>query len=226
MNKTLQGVVGLLGGTFNPVHIGHLRMAIEVRETLGLDRIDFLPAKSPPHKEHQDILDYDLRLNMVADAIAGINGLGLCAIESELPVPSYSWATIKRLQDRDAKTRYAFVLGSSDLLTLLEWHQGRQIPFLTDLIVVGRERVDNVAVFAFLQQHWESTYISENVLGIKNGRTVFFIDIPRMDVSATLIREKFCQNQEIAGLVPDVVRMYMLCNKEGIQQRWSVGSTI
>jgi len=222
VNKILPGTIGLLGGTFNPVHTGHLRLAIEVREALALSRIDFLPAKSPPHKRHDNLLDYRLRMQMVCNATAQVDGLGACAIEGDLPEPSYSLLTIQHLQTHNPNTCYAFILGSSDLLTLPQWYQGLQIPYTVDLIVAGREGLDNSAMFLFLRQHWDYAYLADDVLAITGGRRIFFVSIPRIDISATLIRKKFCQNQEVFGLVPENVRQCMLENKSKIQQCWSV----
>lgn len=220
MAKKLQGAVGLLGGTFNPVHNGHLRMALEVREALDLARVDFLPAKSPAHKAGDNLLDYSLRLRMIADAISGVDGLGICTIEGQLPEPSYSLVTLMHLQNIEPKVPYAFVLGSNDLLTLLQWHQGRQIPYITDLIVVGRAGVDQQAVYEFLDQHWDCERVSDHMFHVQGGRRIFFVPIPRLDISSSLVRKKICLGQEIFGLVPDLVRQCLLARLNSIQNCW------
>jgi len=217
-------MVGILGGSFNPVHNGHLRMAIEARETLDLARVDLLPAKVPPHKGAAGLLDFDLRLALLRLAVDGVSGLDVCALEGEMPVPSYSHATLTRLQELFPDTGFVFVLGSTDFLTLPDWRKGLELPLLSDIAVVDRLGLGQDAVDRFLDTHWDWRKEGSGVRRIAGGRRVVLATMARLDVSASLVREKFCAGLEISGLVPDAVRERMLAEPHVFMDCWNLSS--
>ena len=94
----MPGGIGILGGTFNPIHLAHLRLAEEVREVERLDEVRFVPAAIPPHKAAGDVASAEHRLRMVELAIAGIEGFRAWSIELERPGPSYTIDTIRALR--------------------------------------------------------------------------------------------------------------------------------
>lgn len=218
------GSVGILGGSFNPVHNGHLRLAIEVRETLGLARVDLLPARVPPHKIDAGLLDFELRLELVGLAVAAVPGLGVCALEGEMPVPSYSYATLNRLRETQPDTNHVFILGGTDLLTLPEWHRGLEIPLLTDLAVALRGDTDTADLEGFLAAHWDARSDGPGVFRIAGGGRVAFVTAPRLDISSSLVRDKFLHGRELCALVPDRVRQRMLAAARHFADRWSAPS--
>jgi nicotinate-nucleotide adenylyltransferase len=217
-------MVGILGGSFNPVHNGHLRMAIEARETLDLARVDLLPAKVPPHKGASGLLDFDLRLALLRLAVDGVSGLDVCALEGEMPVPSYSHATLTRLQELFPDTGFVFVLGSTDFLTLPDWRKGLELPLLSDIAVVDRLGLGQDEVDRFLDTHWDWRKEGSGVRRIAGGRRVVLATMARLDVSASLVREKFCAGLEISGLVPDAVRERMLAEPHVFMDCWNLSS--
>jgi nicotinate-nucleotide adenylyltransferase len=218
------GMVGILGGSFNPVHNGHLRMAIEAREALDLARVDLLPAKVPPHKGETGLLDFGLRLTLLRLAVDGVSGLDVCGLEGEMPVPSYSHATLTRLRELFPATGFVFVLGSTDFLTLPDWHKGLELPLMTDIAVVDRLGLGQAAVDRFLDEHWEWSVEGPGVRRIAGGRRVVLATMARLDVSASLVREKFCAGLEVSGLVPDAVRERMLAEPHAFRDCWNLSS--
>ncbi len=94
------GLTGILGGTFNPFHNGHLRHALEVRESLGLDRVAIVPCADPPHKDDKELLGFSLRVALAKAAISNVPGLELDTVEETLPHPSYTWQTLTELRKR------------------------------------------------------------------------------------------------------------------------------
>jgi len=216
------GFIGILGGSFNPVHNGHLRMAIEARERLGLSRVDFLPAKVPPHKGESGLLDFKLRLSLLRAAVQGVEGLGVCALEGEMPAPSYSYATLTRLRELDPSAAFVFVLGSTDFLTLPHWHRGLELPLLTDMAVVDRLGLGQEAVDAFLNRHWQWSVEEGGARRIAGGRRVVLLPMARLDISASMVREKFCAGLETSGLVPEAVRDRMLADAHVFADCWNV----
>ncbi len=206
MFSPFAGSTGILGGSFNPVHNGHLRMALEAWEDLDLTRVDLLPARVPPHKGESGLLAFDLRLSLLRMAVQDLAGLRVCALEGEMPVPSYSHATLARLRETNPATNFVFILGSTDFLTLPQWHRGLELPLMNDIAVVDRLGLGQAAVDAFLDAHWEWSVESGNVRRIAGGRRVVLVPMARLDISASMVREKFCAGLEIGGLVPEAVR--------------------
>lgn len=128
--------IGIFGGSFNPVHIGHLRFVIEVKERLGLDRVDLVPCANPPHKPSSDLLPFDLRFQMLADACRELDGIEVNDIESHLEGPSYTHRTLEEYRRREPDARPMFILGTLDLLTLPSWHRGPELTDIASIITV------------------------------------------------------------------------------------------
>lgn len=221
MANPFSGAVGVLGGSFNPVHNGHLRMAIEVREALGLSRVDLLPAKVPPHKGESGLLPFELRLSLLRLAVEGLEGLGVCALEGDMPAPSYSYATMVRLRQANPSDVFVFVLGSTDFLTLAHWHRGLELPLVTDMAVVDRLGLGQDAVDGFLDTHWDWSVDEDGARRIAHGRRIVLVPMARLDISASMVREKFRAGLETGGLVPDRVRERMLAQRQVFADSWN-----
>ncbi len=151
---------GILGGSFNPPHVGHLRLAVEVLERLGLPRLEFMPCYRPPHKEDGALLPFALRARCLALALGiqggapRLPGLELNTMEQERPGPSYTIDTLAACRERDPGRQPCFILGAGDLLTLETWKQGLELPFQATLVVVPREGGDLDAVRGYVRTHW------------------------------------------------------------------------
>ena len=116
--------VGILGGTFNPVHAGHLRMAVEVREALGLTRVDLVPAAQPYHKMTPDLLPYEVRLQMVEWAVEGISGLCAGDAERGRTAPSYTWDLMEQYREMEPEAAIWFLTGGQTLVRMADWKRG------------------------------------------------------------------------------------------------------
>ena len=134
--------VGILGGTFDPIHFGHLIIADEVRESLALDRVLFIPAALPPHKLEEHVAPAVDRAAMVELAIAGNPGFSMCPIELERSGPSYTVDTLAELADEAARQRvdreFHFILSAEALAAFTSWHEPARLLELTRLAVVAR----------------------------------------------------------------------------------------
>lgn len=226
--------LGVFGGSFNPVHVGHLRIAIEVREALGLDQVDLVPVAAPPHKEASDLLPFDLRCAIIKAAVRQAPGLALSDLESGLPEPSYTFRTLTTYRDILPEAALYFILGASDLLQLDIWHRGRELPRLANLVVVPRfgKGLDEVA--AFVPGFWPGAErlasCPESVLPdvcracwrLPGGGMLHYVHAPGLDVSATDIRRRFLAGRSIVFLVPREAGQVLMEMRDEVRRIWSV----
>lgn len=213
--------LGILGGSFNPVHVGHLRLACEARETLRLDRVDLMPSAHPPHKSAADMLPYPLRLRLLSLAVDGRPGLGVSEIEGVLPPPSYTYQTLRAYRDLFPATELFFILGSRDLWTLPAWHRGLELIQLAHLAVADREGDGVEAVHEFVLNHYpeaEQTAPSEHFL--PGGGLVRHFAIPRLDVSSTMLRDRWRQGRSLAWFIPEAPLREMERLRSEVEACW------
>ena len=119
------GAMGILGGTFNPVHNGHVRHAIEVAEALGLERVLLMPCATPPHKESAGLLPFDIRVELLRAAVRDIPFLGVETLEGELEGPSYTWRTLREWGRRHAgEALPSFMMGAEAFAAPDTWKHG------------------------------------------------------------------------------------------------------
>ena len=138
--------IGLLGGTFDPVHIGHLQLARGAAEEMGLDRVLLIPAADPPHKSSARITPYEQRVAMVRLALGdddGTDNLQLCLIEGRMPTPSYTIDTVQRLQDELGPAELFFIIGTDAFSDLLSWKSYRPLLASVTLLVASRRGFSN-----------------------------------------------------------------------------------
>ena len=141
--------VGLFGGTFDPIHLGHIRLARLAICEQRLDRLYFLPAFAPPHKERRKISDFQTRVEMVRLALAGEEKMDICLAEERLPPPSYTIKTLRYLaQGCLAGCQLFFVIGSDSLFYLPTWRDHEEILATVHLLVAARRGCGELAVMA------------------------------------------------------------------------------
>ena len=185
--------LGLLGGTFNPPHIGHLVSAQEASGQLGLDRVLLVPVHVPPHKGIECDPGLEHRLELCRLALE--DGLELSLVDAEVPGPSYTVDTLRRLHERCPGDELTFLVGGDMALSLPTWREPAGILELAELGVAEREAVRRVD-------------ISERLSGFDLQRVHFF-DMPRLDISSSLIRRFVAAGRPVRHLVPERVRAYI-----------------
>ena len=186
--------VGLLGGTFNPPHIGHLVCASLAHSALQLDRVLLVPVHAPPHKGIEDP-GVEHRIELCRRAVAGDKRLDVSLVDAEVPGPSYTVDTLSRLHDRCPGDQLTFIVGGDMALSLPNWREPEAILELAELGVAEREGV-------------RREDITERLAGLDVGSMRFF-DMPRIDVSSSLIRRFVAAGRPIRYLVPDPVADYI-----------------
>lgn len=212
--------IGIFGGSFNPVHTGHVRMAVEVLEQLELDRVELVPASEPPHKPGEGILPFDLRMELVRRAIADVPGLGANPLEAERPGPSFTCDTLTCYRTEGPDNELHFILGASTFLELHNWHHGLEIPALASLVVVNRwEAADDVA--GFVAEHWpEASAVAVGEWRLPEGNAIRLLDTPRLDIKGGHIRRRWLDRRNLSLLVPDGVRDLLEERADEIERHW------
>jgi nicotinate-nucleotide adenylyltransferase len=209
----MRGGIGIFGGTFNPIHLGHLRAAEEVREAQALDELRLVPTALPPHKEAAGLVTGAHRLRMVELAVAGLAGYRVSTVEMERPGPSYSVDTLRALRAEvgDA-VRVAFVVGLDAFRDFHTWKEYAAIFGLCDVVVVTRPpwpdrlALDDIPVAARGGFCYESN--SESFRH-ESGHVLTLQRITALDISAARIRAHLAAGRSIRFLVPAAVEAYI-----------------
>lgn len=204
--------IGLMGGTFNPVHLAHLRIAEEARESFGLDRVLFIPAGDPPHKPLAGEIPFSQRCEMVQLAIAGNPAFELSDIEGQRGGKSYSIDTISLFRAQRPGDELFFIIGSDSFFEIGLWHRYAEIFRLCNLIVVerpGRPVTDPLSALP-VAIRGEFSYTSESHrLQHESGPIVHFLKGCPLDISSTDIRHLLASGRSITYLVPSTVETYI-----------------
>jgi len=179
-------VDALLGGSFDPIHLGHLVVAETAAEALGA-RVRLMPAREQPFKQAEHRATGAQRAEMLALAVAGNPRLTVERIELELPAPSYTVRTLRALGEREPGNRFTLLLGADAARDLPAWFEVDALPALADVVAFGRP----------------GTAVPDLPL----IRRV--IEVPAVDISATLVRRRVAEGRSIRYLVPDAVREYI-----------------
>ena len=212
--------VGIFGGTFNPIHYGHLRAAEEVREQLGLDRVLFVPSGNPPLKR-KDIAPARHRFAMVKLAVKDNRLFQLSDIESRLPGKSYTVKTIEALQKENPQVEFSLILGIDAFLDIPNWWRPEHLVTLAHFIVISRPG------YAFLDLR-SSPYIKINKPILKgldasdieshkatllSQKKAVLLRLTPLSISSTEIRRLVQLGSSIKYLLPPAVQSYIMNNK-------------
>lgn len=225
VNKTKGVKLGILGGTFNPIHLGHLRAAEEICENLSLDKIFFIPSGIPPHRE-DDIASFDHRYQMVKLAIEGNPHFSVLDIEGRRPGKSYTVDTLKELNGLYPEAKFYFILGLDAFLEIETWRSYRQLFSLAHLVIISRPGFDETHVNGVLRKIFQDIKYDkgEMAFSIPGAFSVLYREITLLDISATLIRNLIKQGLSIRYLVPASVKEYIY--KEGVYGKYEIGSQL
>lgn len=205
--------IGILGGTFDPVHVAHLRVAEEAREALDLAEVRLVPAADPPHKDAAGLTPARDRLAMVDRAVEGAPGLRSWNVELERPGPSYSVDTVRMLRRAAGPSaRIVFLLGRDAFEELHTWKETDALLGLCDVTVLTRPpHVGPLTVTHLSVATREALCYDSAIDGFRHesGRLLTSLEVTRLDVSATDIRARVAAGRSIRFLVPPAVAAYI-----------------
>jgi nicotinate-nucleotide adenylyltransferase len=212
--------LGILGGTFNPIHYGHLAAAEEVSDRLGLKRVLFVPSFIPPHKKDEDIPSVIHRMQMVRLAIADNPLFELSDIEITRGGMSYTIDTMKSLRKTMADAELYFITGLDSFLEIKTWNRWKMLLTLCGFVVLSRPgyRFQDLSRLEFMKSAEDE--FADLDLGlckqtvVRTGTYTFFLEmIPLFDISSTDIRRRIKEGRSIKYLLPDEVENYIIKNK-------------
>ena len=189
-------LIGVLGGTFDPVHNGHLHIGDALRTALDLDGVLWVPAGRPPHKSDQIVSSDKDRLAMLDLALAGSAIDEISTIDINRSGPSYTADTLEILAERFPTARLFFLMGEDSLRDLSTWHHPERILRVAELAVAGRPGVDT-----------DLQSLEFQVPGVR--KRVHVVPTEEMAISSSDIRRRVRENQSIRGLVPASVEAYI-----------------
>lgn len=193
---------GVLGGTFDPFHNGHINIAYESLYRLKLDEIIFMPAGSPPHKSDKIITSPEIRYDMIKQSIAGEEKFKISRYEIDKKGYSYTYKTLEYINRVEKDTELFFITGVDCLMYIDEWKNPEKIFEFSRFVVLNRPGYDKVDIMK-----------KKSEVEKKYKHNVIFIDIPLLDVSSTEIRKKVSKHEEIKYLVPKEVYDIIKNNK-------------
>ncbi len=203
--------LGLLGGTFNPVHLAHLRIAEEAREVACLDQVLFIPAPDPAHKPLAGDVPFSNRYEMVRLAIADNPLFAVSDIEARRSGKSYTVETLLTLREERPDDELYFIIGSDSFLELALWHRYAEIFSLTSLVVMERPDKEVVNPLLQLPEAVQDDFRQESgsLLHHKSGATIRFVPGTQLDISSSHLRELLVCGRSVRYLVPIVVEEYI-----------------
>lgn len=173
--------LGIFGGTFDPPHIGHLIAAEDAAQALELDRVLFVPARTPPHKQHRNISPADVRLRMLQAAVASNERFEVSDVELRRAGPSYTVDTLRELRTRYPGAALYLLLGVDQVAEFGGWREPEEILRLSHLIMLARAGVAAAPQSDIVEQ---------------------IVAVTRVDISSTMIRERVAAGRGIRYLVP------------------------
>ena len=188
--------IGIVGGTFNPIHLAHLYIAYEAKNQLNLDKIIFMPAGSPPHKKDEEVLEASLRYNMVCEAIKNYEDFEISNYEISKEGYSYTYETLENFKSKD--NELYFITGADCLMDIEKWKNPEEIFKLSKLTVFNRPGYSN-----------KNLTIQKEKIESKFNTNIEFLDIINLEISSTMIRKRIKEGKRVDFFLPKEVLNYI-----------------
>ncbi len=211
--------IGLLGGTFDPVHFGHLRIGEEILKQYALCRVEFMPARIPPHKVNQPLSPISLRLEMLRLATEGNPLFRVSEAEACREELSFLVDTLQEYRDRyPSEVSLYFIMGMDSYLEISTWHRYYELFSLSHFIITSRPgykrpHLDDVVSPEVAASFTESKK-NNGCLTHESGHKIYFQETTLLDISARMLRKKIRQGETVRYLLPEKVLDYI--NQNGL----------
>ena len=190
---------GLLGGTFDPIHNGHIMLAESALDQLELDYVIFLVSPDPPHKRNQEISPFNKRYEMAKLAVSEMDRIIVSDYENHLPTPSYTAQTLTHLNEQYPNDRFYFIIGEDSLDNIESWYEPAKVMELSELVVAVRK------------EEFDSRSAEDQIVYLKEkyNAKIHLLKSDYVDISSTEIRKSVHENKDISTMVPEKVAEYI-----------------
>ncbi len=189
----LKNAIGLLGGTFNPIHTGHIQLALTVTKSMNLAHTQLIPCAIPPHKLKAKVLPFALRVMLLKTAIQNFSQLSINTLESKLPSPSYTWNMLIAWKKNYPNHQPVFILSCEEFSVLHTWYNGIELPSIAHFLVVPRGNSKQSVYIETLKNIWNCTNIknTQNILCASPFKNYycFFLPLTITDIRSKTIRK-------------------------------------
>ena len=192
---------GMMGGTFNPIHLAHLYIAYEAKEALNLDKVIFMVSGNPPHKKESSVIDSNYRYDMVKMAIKDYSGFEISDYEIQKQGYSYTYETLKYLKGDEEDVELFFIAGADSLMDIEKWKKPELV-------------LNNCTFVAFNRGEYtkEALENQKKKLQDKYNSNIILLDISNLDISSSMIRERIINGKRVDFFMPDKVTEYIKQN--------------
>ena len=190
--------VGIMGGTFNPVHLAHLAIAHGAYRQAYLDKVIFMPTGNPPHKSSEDIISGEHRCEMIKLAIKDIPYFEFSDLEFQREGKIYSAQTLEIFHEMNPEDLLFFIMGADSLFSIESWYMPQKVMEIADIICIGRDGVSD-----------ENLERQADLLLDKYNARVQFVNIPQMDISSSDIRNGIRESRDMGRYLPAEVWEYI-----------------
>lgn len=197
--------IGIMGGTFDPIHNAHLALARQAYEQFSLDEVWLLPNGNPPHKKNSRQEDVSFRIEMVRLAISNIPYLKLCDVERSGQEYHYTFETLQKLKEEYPDTQFYFIMGADSLFDFEDWKEPGIISRECILLAASRDHCDRKRILDRIQE-----------LHRLFGADIRILNTPDMDIASASIRKKLLGGEDISDVVPGAVKEYIY--RQGLYQ--------
>jgi nicotinate-nucleotide adenylyltransferase len=201
--------IGILGGSFNPPHLGHLALARQARDQLGLERVLLMPLHTPPHKSAGEDPGPDHRLAMCRLAAASEPGVEACELEVRRAGTSYTADTLSAIYERHPEAELTFIVGADTARSLPSWHRPEVVMALARLAVAGRPGTDGGEVLDALRTIVPATPGVVDDEATEGSPGVVFLTLDPVEASSSLARERLAAREPVEGLLAPAVARYI-----------------
>lgn len=201
----------IFGGSFDPIHNGHLRIATELSEAFPGSCVDLVPCKIPLHKSSLNVSP-DARLSLIRAAVEGDPNLNVNPCELEREGVSDSFTTLSRFFT-DGLSPIVMAVGTDSALSLEKWHRANELSTLCHLVILKRPDYDDSALNVVLGRLGFDLANTISELESRDSGKVYLLDVTQLEISSSVIRRKIAQKMSIKYLVPDAVQQ-IICNNQ------------
>lgn len=187
--------IGVLGGTFDPIHLGHLYIAYEAYEKFDLDKIIFMPGGNPPHKQGKNITEANIRYEMVKEAIKDYSFFAVSKYEIDKKEFSYTFETLEYLNNMYSSAEIYFITGADCLINLEKWKNVKKIMDLSKMVVFNRPGYSKNEII-----------LQKEKVEQKYNNKIIYLDLLNLEISSTLIRERVSKGLYVDFFLPPAVK--------------------